>query len=147
MALPGTAMAHEVVDSGYTMEKDNKCVATDSAVSEGGHGGGETRGHVLATKQYTSPSFGIVACARDWLRPTGYLAVQPDLWYWDGSQVVFCAGLDYSYNSASSSTHGQRIGHQTPCDATWYGAWTYGGTLFNNAWEGGRIWSGYHWLG
>lgn len=146
-ALPASAQTSSV-GSGYTWENGQKCAATDSEISRGSHGGGQTRGHVLLTKEEFVPYIGqLRACGQDYLRPPGYIAVDPDLWVWNGSAWAFCIGQDFHYNSTENARLSRTIGHSKPCGVGYYAANTYGGTYFDAAWRGGRMWSGHIYIG
>lgn len=140
---PQSASAHYVYEEGYTWEDgEHKCVETYSEISHG-DGRGYTAGRVHAVKETL---FDNIACQRDWERPTGYLRVQPDLWYWTGSQWAYCIGLDPHHNTQPASKLQQGVYHQMQCGEGWYGAHTLGQTYHDGRWRGGRMWSGAHWL-
>jgi hypothetical protein len=86
-------------------------------------------------------------CFTEWTRPPGYIALLFQLYKWTGSQWAVCAGTSWFYNSTSAKKLAgfYNYGSSPWCGAGYYGTLSYG-FVWNGAWHGGPLWSGYHYL-
>lgn len=137
------AAAHYVYEDVYVYASDADCTKVRSEISHGS-GGGYSRTDVTA--KYYYPIIGI-QCYTEWSRPAGYIALRYTLLKWNGSSWAVCAGIGWYYNSvvAKKLTASYNYGTRPWCGSGYYGTMS-DGYVYNGAWHGGSLWSGYHYL-
>jgi hypothetical protein len=134
-----SVMAHYVYSSGIVYQNSDELICVHGR-SETSHGGG---GGYYRVDEQTHNCSGITVT-----RPAGNIAVRAKFYKWTGSEWVVCEDSDWSYNPTTSDHWGiaKDYGSSPPCGNGYYGTSGAAYIYWNDAWHGGWIWSGYHWL-
>ena len=141
-------LAHYVYEKFHSWDgPEGKCVIDRSEISDGKD---PTQGYSKVTawtKSKFNTPLGSYDCTQVWERPAGYISTRAVLYRKsDSGNWGACASTVFKYTGSSTSVMdldkywSHNCGHRNY--ATDGGAWTY----FNDAWRGGYIWSGSHFL-
>ncbi|WP_205324414.1 hypothetical protein [Glycomyces sp. YM15] len=139
------AAAHYVYEEAFTFRSNDLCVFDRSEISHG-DGNGYARVDIDASTVLSTPS-GSYPCAWGLERPRGYISAKIQTYVWLGTYWYLCDETNWVYNDTTSTDlaiQARMIG-QPICGPGYYA--TNGvGYVWNNAWYGGAVWSGAHYL-
>lgn len=144
VVVAGPAAAHYIYDKRTTFGSDTNCTGGRGEVSHG-PGGGYAKADTYSWYAQWTP-YGNLDCGRDWARPEGYIisAYHYYKWYPEYNNWYVCTYTDWISNNVP--THQWYVwGSWTspPCGTGYYATQAHG-QVWNNAWFGGAVWSGYH---
>ncbi|MQM26146.1 hypothetical protein GFD30_11270 [Glycomyces sp. NEAU-7082] len=138
------AAAHYVYQEGHVYRTNDLCVHERSEISHG-DGGGYSRVDVSSTT-ILAPG-GAFPCAHANHKPANNIAAKIQVLAWNGSAWYVCAETAWVYNDHTTwqlIIESRMLGLPW-CGTGWYGTMGHG-YVWNNAWYGGTMWSGNHWL-
>lgn len=141
----GSAAANYVYEKVNTYQSDTNCTSGRSETSHGANNNGYFKADTTSRYNFFTV-WGPINCGKDWNRSAGQIATKIDIYKWDGYQWLLCAATDWLYNGGVQAFDSYYVNSgYLFCGVGYYGT-IANGYVWNNAWYGGGVWSGYHYL-
>lgn len=141
MALPQTAAAHYVYQSGWLYYSGSDCSYGYSEVS---HGTGNGYSKSRITVSNNSGASGS-SCSGNFYRPAGYIRIRQIFMAQLAPGWGYCRDTGNLYNTYNTYVMEVARTHNGKCGTTNYQTQSIMHEL-NGSWKGGSLWSGNHWL-